>query len=218
MASFSTACQSGDPRAGWSAGACGLTCAPCGSPGANCCCNRSATKICFPSTPVSTPRTTARNGRSVPDEHRPVFRTQKPASVMVLAAVIPVSKSLWFSYTRGRKNQQGNLNRDQATLEQALKPWAEETHGDSHGTFQQDGANWSGSGHTARATQKRREKISFLHHQGPVAPSSTDLKPIDYTMWSVLEKEAWSKPHKKIWSVNDRRSQKQSCVPPSETS
>ena len=64
----------------------------------------------------------------------------------------------WFSYTRGRKNQQGTLNRDQATLEQALKPWAEETHGDSHRTFQQDGANWSGSGHTARATQKRREK------------------------------------------------------------
>ena len=27
---------------------------------------------------------------------------------------------LCFSYTRGRKNQQGNLNRDQATLEQAL--------------------------------------------------------------------------------------------------
>ena len=77
------------PRAGRSAGACGLTCAPCGSPGANCCCNRSATKICFPSTPVSTPRATARNGRSVPDEHR-VLRTQKPASVMVLAAVSPV--------------------------------------------------------------------------------------------------------------------------------
>ena len=37
-------------------------------------------------------------------------------------------------------------------------------------------------------------------------------------MWSVLEKEAWSKPHKRIWSVNDRKSQKQSCVPPSETS
>ena len=125
----------------------------------------------FPSTPVSTPRTTARNGRSVPDEHRPVFRTQKPASVMVLSASARLVSPLWFSYTRGRKNQPGNLNRDQATLEQALKPWAEETHGDSHRTFQQDGANWRVSGHTARATQKRREKhMSFLHHQGPVAP------------------------------------------------
>ena len=159
MASFPTACQSGDPRAGRSAGACGLTCAPCGSPGAKYCCNRSATNICFPSIPVSAPRTTARNGRSVPDEHRPVFRTQKPASVMGLG--VPSARlvsPLWFSYTRGRKNQQGNLNRDQATHEQALKAWAEDTHGDSHRTFQQDRANWRGSGHTARATQKRREK------------------------------------------------------------
>ena len=198
MASFPTACQSGDPRASRSAGACGLTCALCGSPGAKYCCNRSATKICFPSTPVSTPRMTARNGRSVPDEHRPVFRTQKPASVMVLAAVSPVGRSLWFSYTRGRKNQQGNLNRDQATLEQALKAWAEDTHGDSHQTFQQDRANWRGSGQMARHSKATRKICHFFITKDQWPPSSTDLKPVGYTMWSVLEKEAWSKPHKKI--------------------
>ena len=127
-------------------------------------------------------------------------------------------RPLWFSYTRGRKNQQGNLNRDQATLEQALKAWAEDTHGDSHRTFQQDRANWRCSGHTARHSKAARKICHFFITKDQWPPSSTDLKPIGYTMWSVLEKEAWSKPHKKIWSVNGRRSQKQSCVPPSETS
>ena len=168
--SFPNACQSGDPRAGRSAGACGLTCALCGSPGSNYCCNSSVTKICFHPhqfQPLERPQETAEACRT----STIVFRTQKPASVMVLSASARLVSPLWFSYTRGRKNQPGNLNRDQATLEQALKPWAEETHGDSHRTFQQDGANWRVSGHTARATQKRREKhMSFLHHQGPVAP------------------------------------------------
>ena len=74
---FPTACQSGDLRAYRSTEACGLTCAPCGSPGANCCCNGSAmagSRASAGSTPASTPRTTARNSRSVPDEHRPVAR------------------------------------------------------------------------------------------------------------------------------------------------
>ena len=94
---------------------------------------------------------------------------QSPASVMVLAAVSPVGKTLWFSYTRGRENQQGNL-RDQTTFEQALKPWAEDTHGDSHRTFQQDGANWRSSGHTARQSKAVQKNMPFLHPQGPVAP------------------------------------------------
>ena len=116
------------------------------------------------------PRTTARNGRSVPDEHRPVFRTQKPASVMVLAAVSPVGKSLWFSYTRGRTNQQGNLNRDQATLEQALKAWAEDTHRRQSPDIPAGRGELEGFRPHRAPLKSDAKNMSFLHHQGPVAP------------------------------------------------
>ena len=202
MASFPTACQSGDPRAGRSAGACGLTCALCGSPGAKYCCNRSATKICFPSTPVSTPRTTARNGRSVPDEHRTGHRSSGPRSPIQWWSWRPpvrLVSPLWFSYTRGRKNQQGNLNRDQATLEQELKGWAElyprrQSPDIPAGQGELEGFR----PHRARHSKATRKICHFFITKDQWPPSSTDLKPIGYTMWSVLEKEAWSNPHKKI--------------------
>ena len=141
---------------------------------------------------------------------------QSPASVMVLAAVSPVGKSpLVFVYPRAWKSTRKPTRPDHI--------WA--------------GAEAVGWGYPRRQSPDipagRGELEEFRPHRASKAvqkichffiskdqwpPSSTDLKPVGYTMWSVLEKEACSKPHKKIWSVNDRRSQKQSCVPPSETS
>ena len=109
-----------------------------------------------------------------------------------------LASPLWFSYTRGRENQQGNLHRDQTTLEQALKPRAENTQGENHRTFQQDGANWRSSGHTARQSKAVQTICNFFITKDHWPPSSKDLKPMGYTMWSVLEEEACSKPHKKI--------------------
>ena len=138
-------------------------------------------------------RVLATNSRCVPDEHRRVFRTQKPASVMVWAAVSPAGKSPLVFVPEGAK-----INKEtyiETILEQALKPWAEKVYGDTPWTFQQDGA----TSHTARVTQQWCEENcpSFItKDQWP--PSSPDLNPMDYTMWSVLEKEACSKPHKNV--------------------
>ena len=73
-----------------------------------------------------------------------------------------MASPVWFSYTRGRENQQGDLHRDQATLEQTLKPWAEDTHGESpdiparRGELEKEGG--------------AKKNMPFLHHQGPVTP------------------------------------------------
>ena len=70
-----SACRPASRPFGWGVQ---INVCPCCSPGANCCCNRSAmagSRASACSTPASTPRTTARNSRSVADEHRPAFRT-----------------------------------------------------------------------------------------------------------------------------------------------
>ena len=138
-------------------------------------------------------RVLATDSRNVPDKHRRVFRTQKPASVMVWAAVSQAGKSPLVFVPEGVK-----INKEpyiETILEQTLKPWAKKTYGDKGWTFQQDGA----TSHTARVTQQWCEDNCpgfITKDQWP--PSSPDLNPMDYTMWSVLEKEACSKPHKKI--------------------
>ena len=216
MASFPTACQSGDLRADRSTEACGLTCAPCGSPGANFCCNRSAmagSRASAGSTPASTPRTTARNSRSVPDEHRPVVRFSDGLGGRQPGWQVPFG----FRIPEGVKiNKETNETRPHLSRRwsRGLRIPTETVTGHSSRTGRTGGVPA-----TPRVNQKRCKKIChFFISKDQWPPSSTDLKPMVYTMWSVLEKEACSKPHKKIWSVNDRRSQKQSCVPPSETS
>ena len=65
-------------------------------------------------------------------------------------------------------------------------------------TFQQDGA----PAHTANITQQwfREEKIDFISKlEWP--PSSRDLNPMDYCVWSVLEEKACSSSHANIRSL-----------------
>ena len=112
---------------------------------------------------------------------------------MVWAAVSQAGKSPLVFVPEGVK-----INKEtyiETILEQTLKPWAKKTYGDKGWTFQQDGA----TSHTARVTQQWCEDNCpgfITKDQWP--PSPPDLNPMDYTMWSVLEKEACSKPHKKI--------------------
>ena len=210
MASFPTACQSGDLRAGRqagrSAGACGLTCAPCGSPGS------------AGSTPASTTRTTARNSRRVPDEHR-TFRTNthKPAPVMVLAAISPVGKSpLVFVYPRAWKSTRKPISRPEHTWAGAEGGW---------GYPRRESPDIpAGRGELEefwphRTSIKNDAKnIPFHHHQGPVAPIIDRSESNGLLNVVCAWERSLLQAAQKIWSVNDRRSQKQSCVPPSETS
>ena len=103
-----------------------------------------------------------------------VFRTQKPASVMVWAAVSQAGKSPLVFVPEGVK-----INKEtyiETILEQTLKPWAKKTYGDKSWTFQQDGA----TSHTARVTQQWCEDncpAFITKDQWP--PSSPDLNPMD---------------------------------------
>ena len=151
----------------------------------------------------------------VPDEHCRVFRTQKPASLMVWAALGPAGKSPLVFAPGGAKNQQQKLHRDHTWA--GAEAWsAEETiTGHLSRTRRSEGVSA-----TPRVTPKSGAKKTALHSspkdQWP--PSSPELNHTDYTMWSVLEKEPIPSRTRIFdqWVTEDSRHRL--CVPPSETS
>ena len=64
--------------------------------------------------------------------------------------------------------------------------------------FQQDGA----PAHTARVTQTwLSENIPDFIDKGEWPPSSPDLNPMDFSIWSIFEKNACAKVHTNIESL-----------------
>ena len=80
-------------------------------------------------------------------------------------------------------------------LEGALIPWCKSLYGKDNWTLQQDGA----TSHIARVTQAWCENnCPAWISKEEWHPSSPDLNPLDYSLWSILESEACSKPSPSI--------------------
>jgi len=91
-------------------------------------------------------------------------------------------------------------------LEGQCFPWAEQHFGNGWWCFQQDGA----PGHKAIETQRFLSEncpdfIKVDTHWGCAdrewPPSSPDLNPLDYAVWSILEEKACTKPHTTVESL-----------------
>ena len=138
-------------------------------------------------------RVLARSLEAIPGNAGKVFRTQKPASVMVWAAVSERGKTPLVFVPQGVKINKERYIED--ILEGALLPWCNSVYGDEVWTFQQDGA----TSHTARVTQQwcRNNCPSWINKE-EWPPSSPDLNPLDYSLWSILENEACSVPCQNI--------------------
>ena len=71
-------------------------------------------------------------------------------------------------------------------------PWLKENYPNNNYVWQQDGA----PAHTAKKVQKFCKKnLAKFWSKEMWPPSSPDLNPLDFFWWSVIEKEANSKPH-----------------------
>ena len=155
-------------------------------------------------------RVLARSYEAIPGNAGKVFRTQKPASVMVWAAVSERGKTPLVFVPQGIKINKERYIED--ILKGALLPWCNSVYGDERWTFQQDGA----TSHTARITQQWcSENCPSWITKDEWPPSSPDLSPLDYSLWSILETEACSIPSPNIKALKAKLTKCWDDIPPS---
>ena len=144
-------------------------------------------------------RILAKSIEAIPGNAGKVFRTQKPASVMVWAAISERGKTPLVFVPQGIKINKERYIED--ILEGALIPWCNSVYGDEVWTFQQDGA----TSHTSRLTQQWcRDNCPSWISKEEWPPSSPDLNALDYSLWSILENEACSTPCQNIEALKKK--------------
>ena len=80
-------------------------------------------------------------------------------------------------------------------LNDALLPWARKHFGRNPWTFQQDSA----PSHKVRETQRfLQEKVPRFISSQQWPPFSTDLNPIDFSIWSILEAKVSTKKYQTV--------------------
>lgn len=137
-------------------------------------------------------RVYAANPGDLPEGSRAHLRRQKPAGVMVWAAVgSDGSTSPLVFIDEGVKI---NSNVYIQMLADDVLPWVTETYGDNY-IFTQDGA----PAHTSNVTQKWcKEHFSGFWDKDFWPPSSPDINPMDFSVWSILENEVSKVSHSSV--------------------
>ena len=140
-------------------------------------------------------RVLAKSSADIPDSTRSVFRQQKPSSVMVWAAISKTWKSPLIFVPQGAKV---NTN---AYIETILTPAlqaAKKHFKDKPFIFQQDGA----PSHTSKKTQKWcQDHFPGFWSKEVWPPSSPDLNPMDFCVWSFLEADACVSSHVSVGAL-----------------
>ena len=125
---------------------------------------------------------------------RAVMRAVKPRGVMVWLGVMYGDKTRLIICPKG-VNINGEVYVEM--LEREVLTWIDERKDDIPFVFQQDGA----PAHTKKTTQEWMQERFDIIAKDEWPPSSPDLNPLDYSIWSILEREACAAPHKSIESL-----------------
>ena len=143
-----------------------------------------------------TDRVLGKDRSSIPLARRAVFRLQKPASVMVWAGVLDDGMKLALLFVD--MGVMINSHKYKSMLEEDIVPWLQNHYGDRPNVSMQDGA----PAHTARLVKEFCPEVfpSFWSKE-MWPPSSPDLNPMDFSVWSILEAKACSKPHSSITAL-----------------
>ena len=122
-----------------------------------------------------------------------MFQRQKPASVMVWGGVTSTDEKtpLIFIEEGIKVSQHVYLK----MLKEKLVPWIDVTFREDGITLQQDGA----TSHTANLVQEWcKENMAEFWPKELWPPSSPDLNPMDFVVWSILESKACSSNYSSI--------------------
>ncbi|KAG1662924.1 Transposable element Tcb2 transposase [Nymphon striatum] len=128
-------------------------------------------------------RILAESSNAVPEGSQKLFRRMKPAGVMVWAAVSSDGrKSPLVFIEQGTKV---NSVVYMKLLEENVLPWVTQAFGDNY-VFIQDGA----PSHMSNVTQQWcKSHFSGFWDKNAWVPSSPDINPMDFTIWSILESD-----------------------------
>lgn len=122
-----------------------------------------------------------------------VTRQHFPTSVMVWAGICATGKTPMIFVEKGVKINAKIYQ--ESILRAVVDPWAQQHFGGEHWTFQQD---WAPA-HKANATRQLCKRLFPSIWDVDDWPSnSPDLNPLDYAVWSILEKKACATRHTSI--------------------
>ena len=161
-------------------------------------------------------RVYAARAEDLPEGSRVHLRRQKPAGVMVWAAVASDGEKspLIFIEEGAKVNSQVYLK----MLEENVLPWLTETFGEQY-IFTQDGA----PAHTSNVSQKWcKEHFQGFWDKNMWPPSSPDINPMDFSIWSILESDVSKISYSSVtalkqalataWSNVDQETVRRSCL------
>ena len=134
-----------------------------------------------------------KNKESVTVELRTSFRRQKPASVMVWAGVTSngLTTPLIFVEDGVKVNQHVYLD----ILKYRVLPWINSLPGNQAVTLKQDGA----TAHIAKMVQAQcKDNFKSFWSEKLWPPSFPDLNPMDFGIWSILERKACTVSHSNV--------------------
>jgi DNA-binding Lrp family transcriptional regulator len=120
----------------------------------------------------------------------PVNKTKHPQGIMVLGIVASDGRKCPPIFVP--QGEKVNTEAYIGLLEANLLPWLRKNYPAGNYVFQQDGA----PAHTSNRTQKwLADNVAQFWDKSMWPPSSPDLNPLDYSVWSVLESKACATSH-----------------------
>ena len=140
-----------------------------------------------------------RNDRVIVEEGAPaipVNKTKHPQGCMVLGVV--ASDGLKCPPIFVPEGMKVNTEVYIKLLASKVVPWLKKNYPKGNYTFQQDGA----PAHTSNRTQEwLATNMANFWPKDVWPPSSPDLNPLDYSVWSVLESRACKSPHNNVTTL-----------------
>lgn len=126
------------------------------------------------------------------------FRTKHPAQVMAFGVVASDGKKMPMKFYK--PGEKINAETYYKTLRFNVLPWLKANYPDGNYVWTQDGA----PAHTAKKTQNFcQSNFRSFWPSSLWPPSSPDLNPLDYSIWSVLEHATNRVSHPNVDSLKD---------------